>query len=57
MFSYTALLNLFKCIPNSVNQALKDFEENVSGGCTTLASCEYNAWHLIKVSEYNPEKM
>ena len=31
-------------------QALKDFEENVSGGCTTLASCEYNAWHLIKVT-------
>jgi len=29
-------------------EALKDFEENVSGGCTTLASCEYNAWHLIK---------
>ena len=34
-------------------KALKDFEENVSGGCTTLASCEYNAWHLIKVQFFS----
>jgi len=29
-------------------EALKDFEENVSGGCETLEICEYNAWHLVK---------
>ena len=42
-FTLEILINLF------FSQALKDFEENVSGGCTTLVSCEYNAWHLIKV--------
>jgi len=29
-------------------EALKDFEENVNGGCKTLEICEYNAWHLVK---------
>ena len=35
-------------------EALKDFEENVSGGCTTLIGCEYNAWHLVKVGLLPP---